>query len=83
MMVGTFLVAQGLRLCTSTARGVGGFPGSLVGKESTYKGRRPQFSSWVGKSRSRRERLQTPVFWPGEFHGLYSPWDSSRSDKTE
>ena len=20
-----------------------------------------------------RERLATPVFWPGEFHGLYSP----------
>ena len=22
----------------------------------------------------RRERLSTPVSWPGEFHGLYSPW---------
>ena len=22
----------------------------------------------------RRDRLLTPVFWPGEFHGLYSPW---------
>ena len=22
----------------------------------------------------RRERLSTPVFWPGEFHGLYSTW---------
>ena len=22
----------------------------------------------------RRERLPTPVFRPGEFHGLYSPW---------
>ena len=21
-----------------------------------------------------RERLPTPVFWPGEFHELYSPW---------
>ena len=21
-----------------------------------------------------RERLPTLVFWPGEFHGLYSPW---------
>ena len=20
------------------------------------------------------ERLPTPVFWPGGFHGLYSPW---------
>ena len=22
----------------------------------------------------RRERLPTPVFWPGKFHGLYSLW---------
>ena len=21
-----------------------------------------------------KERKPTPVFWPGEFHGLYSPW---------
>ena len=30
----------------------------------------------------RRERLPTPVFWPGEFHGL-SPWGHKESDKTE
>ena len=30
--------------------------------------------TWVGKIPWRRERLPTPVFWPGEFHGLYSPW---------
>ena len=24
----------------------------------------------------RKERLPTPVFWPREFHGLYSPWNS-------
>ena len=28
----------------------------------------------------RRERLPTPVFWPGEFHGLYSPWGHKESD---
>ena len=22
----------------------------------------------------RRERQPIPVFWPGEFHGLYRPW---------
>ena len=27
----------------------------------------------------RRERLPTPVFWPGEFHGLYSPWGCKES----
>ena len=25
----------------------------------------------------------TPVFWPGEFHGLYSPWARKESDMTE
>jgi len=31
------------------------------------------FDPRVGKISWRRERLPTPVFWPGEFHGLYSP----------
>ena len=35
---------------------------------------RPGFSPWAEKIPWRRERLPTPVFWPGEFHGLYSPW---------
>ena len=30
-----------------------------------------------------RERLPTPVFWPGEFHELYSPWGCKESDTTE
>ena len=29
--------------------------------------------SLVGKIPRRREQLPTPVFWPGEFHGQYSP----------
>ena len=28
-------------------------------------------------------RLRTPVFWPGEFHGLYSPWGHKESDTSE
>ena len=44
---------------------------------------RPRFSLWVGKIPWRRERLPTPAFWPGEFHGLYSPWDGKESDTTE
>ena len=31
----------------------------------------------------RWERLPTPVFWPGEFNGLYSPWGCKESDMTE
>ena len=34
---------------------------------------RPGFNPWVGKTPWRREQLPTPVFWPEEFHGLYSP----------
>ena len=45
--------------------------------------RRPRFDPWVGKIPRRRERLPSPVFWPGEFHGLYSPWGCKESDTTE
>jgi len=38
---------------------------------------------WVGMIPWRRERLPTPVFWPGEFHGLYSPWGLKESNMTE
>ena len=27
--------------------------------------------------------LPIPVFWPREFHGLYSPWGHKESDMTE
>ena len=39
--------------------------------------------TWIGKIPWRRERLSIPVFWPGEFHGLYSPWGRQESDTTE
>ena len=45
--------------------------------------RRPGFNPWVGKIPWRRERLPTPVFWPGEFHGPYSPWGCKGLDMTE
>ena len=41
------------------------------------------FNPWIGKIPSRRERLPTPVFWPREFHGLYSPRSHKESDTTE
>ena len=37
----------------------------------------------LGRFPWRRERLSTPVFWPGEFHGLCSLWGSKESDMTE
>ena len=39
--------------------------------------------SLVGKIPWTRERLPTPEFWPGEFHGLYSPWSHKELDMTE
>ena len=45
--------------------------------------RRLMFNPWVGKIPWRRERLPTSAFWPGEFHGLYSPWGRKESDTTE
>ena len=39
--------------------------------------------TWVWKIPWRRERLSTPVFWPGEFRGLYNPWGHKESDMTE
>jgi len=41
---------------------------------------RPGFDSCVGKIPWRREQLPTPVFWPGEFHRLYSSWGYKESD---
>ena len=41
------------------------------------------FNPWVEKISWRRERLPTPVFWPGEFHGLYSSWGHKESDTIE
>ena len=36
-----------------------------------------------GEDPLEKEQLSTPVFWPGEFHGLYSPWGHKESDTTE
>ena len=30
-----------------------------------------------------KERLPTPVSWPGEFHGPYSPWSCKELDTTQ
>ena len=59
-----------------------GFPGGFPGKESACNvedlGLIPGWGiPW------RRERLPTPVFWPGEFHELYTPWGHKLSDMTE
>ena len=41
------------------------------------------FDPWFGTIPWRRKRLPFPVFWPGEFHGLYSPLGCKELDTTE
>ena len=45
--------------------------------------RGPWVQSLLGNVPRRMEWLPTPVFWPGEFHGLYGPWGHQESDTTE
>ena len=49
------------------------FPCGSASKESACNVGDLGFDPWVGKNPWRRERLPTPVFWLGEFHGL-SGW---------
>ena len=55
-----------------------GFPGGSAGKESTCNagdlGSIPGLGRFLGEGNG----LPAPVFWPEEFHGLYSPMGSQR-----
>ena len=51
-----------------------GFPGGSAGRESAHNAGELGSIPRLGRSPGEGERLPTPVFWPGEFHGLYSPW---------
>ena len=50
-----------------------GFPDSSVGKNLPAV-RETWVKSLGWEDPLEKERLPTPVFWPGEFHGLHSPW---------
>ena len=74
---------------TSTAEGIG-YPlqyswASLVAQ--LVKNPPAMQATWVQslgwEDPLEKERLPTPVFWPGEFHGLYSPWGHKELDMTE
>ena len=60
-----------------------GFLDSSVGKESACNAGDPGSTPGLRRFPWRRERLPTLVFWPGEFHGLYSPWGHKELDTTE
>jgi len=54
-----------------------------AGKESACNAGDLGLIPGFGKIPWRRERLLTPVFWPGESYGLYSPWGDKESDMAE
>ena len=45
--------------------------------------RKPGFNPSLGEIPWRKEQLPIPVFWPGEFHGLYLPRGHEELDMTE
>ena len=60
-----------------------GFLSDSAGKESACNMGDLGSIPGLGRFPLRKESLPTPVFWPGEFHGLYSPWGRKESDTTE
>ena len=65
-----------------------GDPGSIPGSGISARegiGYPLQYSwaSLLAQIPWKRERLPIPVFWPEEFHGLYSPQGRKESDTTE
>ena len=59
------------------------FPCGSAGKKSACSAGDLGSIPGLGRSPGEGKRLPTPIFWPGEFHGLYSPWGHKESDMTE
>ena len=60
-----------------------GFPCGSAGKKSACNVGDLGSIPGLGRSPGEGEGYPTPVFWPGEFHELYSPWGGKESDTTE
>ena len=60
-----------------------GFPGVSDSKVSDHNVGDQVSIPGLGRSPGVVKSLPTPVFWPGESHGLYSLWVCKESDKTE
>ena len=60
-----------------------GFPGDSAGKESIYNVGDLGLIPRLGRSLGEGNGYPLQHFWPGEFHGLYSPWNCKESDTTE
>ena len=51
-----------------------GFPCGSAGKESACNTGNLGLIPGLGRSPGEAKGYPTPVFRPGEFHGVYSPW---------
>ena len=60
-----------------------GFPGGSAGKEAICNVGDLDSIPGLGRSPEEGETPPTPVFWPGEFHGLHSLWGHKELDTTE
>ena len=59
------------------------FPGGSDVKESACDAGYLGLIPGLGRSCGEGKGYLNPVFWPGEFHGLYSPWSCKESETTE
>ena len=60
-----------------------GFPCGSAGKESACNVGTLGLILGLGRSPEEGKSLPTPVFWPGEFHGMYSQGGGKELDTTE
>jgi len=65
------LTAHGSLSTTVLPSALRGLPCGSAGKESTHNVGHLGSIPGLGRLPWRRERLPTPVFWPGEFQGLH------------
>ena len=59
------------------------FPCGSAGKESTRNAGDLGSIPGLGRSPGEANSYPLSVFWPGKFHGLYSPWGCKELDSTE
>ena len=57
-----------------------GFPCGSAAKESACNAGGLGSTPGLGRFPGEGKGYPTPVFWPGDFHGLYTPWGHKESD---
>ena len=60
-----------------------GFLCGSIDKESACNAGDSNSIPGLERSTVEGKKLPTWVFWPGELHGLYSPWGHKESERTE